>query len=179
MFCGDKFLAMNMEGETLMDYRSIEKKADKLTSIYSELPIPVYEIAQEEGLEVYDADFGDFANTCSGFCDFEEKGIYLNQDDGPIRQFFVAAHELGHWFLHREKYEKEPDGFAFCLKQGVDANGFDIDVNAEKEAHYFAVNLVMPNRLIKVLRHRYSASDLASIFNVSRTMMEKRLNGVL
>ena len=162
-----------------MDYRNIEQKANELTGIYSELPIPVYEIAQEEGVEVYDADFGNFANICSGFCDFDERGIYLNQDDSPTRQFFVAAHELGHWFLHKKKYEKEPDGFAFCLKQGVDASGFDIDVNVEKEAHYFAVNLVMPIRLVKTLKHRFSASELANIFNVSRTMMEKRLNGVL
>ena len=161
-----------------MDYKDIEKKAYEFTKIYSELPIPVCEIAQEEGLEVYKADFGDDSDIFSGFCDFENKEIYVNRSDSPIRQFFVTAHELGHWILHRGEHGGKPHGYAFSLKQGADADS-NADSLMEREADYFAVNLIMPSHLIKRLRNHYVASDLAEMFNVSRTMMEKRLNGDL
>ena len=162
----------------MMGRNEIERKADEFTGIYSELPIPVCEIARDQGLKVYKISFGDDANDLSGFLGFKKREIWLNKDDTDVRQFFVTAHELGHWILHRQKYEEGPEEIAFCLRQGADAR-HDIDESEEKEAEYFAASLVMPQRLVKKLRGNYAPSELATMFNVSRTTMEKRLKGVL
>ena len=47
----------------MMERRDIEEGANELTKVYSEVPIPVYEIAREKGLEVYLVDFGDYVDT--------------------------------------------------------------------------------------------------------------------
>jgi IrrE N-terminal-like domain len=64
-------------------------------------------------------------------------GIYVNQNGSPRRRRFTAAHELGHYLVHRKKY---PDGLR-CDEAAVDGrNGVEI----EREANDFASTLLMP-----------------------------------
>jgi hypothetical protein len=64
-------------------------------------------------------------------------GIYVNQNGSPRRRRFTAAHELGHYLIHRQKY---PDGLR-CDEAAVDGrNGVEI----EREANDFASTLLMP-----------------------------------
>jgi hypothetical protein len=64
-------------------------------------------------------------------------GIYVNQNGSPRRRRFTAAHELGHYLIHRKKY---PDGLR-CDEAAVDGrNGVEI----EREANDFASSLLMP-----------------------------------
>lgn len=64
-------------------------------------------------------------------------GIYVNQNGSPRRRRFTAAHELGHYLIHRKKY---PDGLR-CDEAAVDGrNGIEI----EREANDFASTLLMP-----------------------------------
>lgn len=64
-------------------------------------------------------------------------GIYVNQNGSPRRRRFTAAHELGHYLIHRKKY---PDGLR-CDEAAVDGrNGVEI----EREANEFASTLLMP-----------------------------------
>ena len=156
----------------------IESEANKLTKVYSEPPIPVYEIARENGVEVYTANFEEVADTFSGFCDFRNDNIYLNQDDTPVRQFFTAAHELGHWVLHKELYLANPKEYAFMPKRRAIA-GDSSDNPKEEEADYFASCLLMPHPLVKEFQTHFSTTELAGMFNVPRALMEKRLRGGL
>ena len=162
----------------MMDCEGIEKETGKLTEVYLEPPIPVYEVARENEVEVYTADFEDLADRFSGFCDFENDKIYLNEKDTPKRQYFTAAHEFGHWVLHREHYIANPEKYAFMPKKKAFVNGNSGD-HMEKEADYFAVCLLMPRLLVKKFHPHYSSSGLADIFNVPRILMEKRLREVL
>ena len=91
----------------MMDYRDIEKKANKLTEVYSEPPVPVYEVARSQGVEVYEVGFKNRIKNYLGFCDLADDVIYLNKDASPTQQILTAAHELGHWILHKEDYEKK------------------------------------------------------------------------
>ena len=157
-----------------MDYKSIEEKANELTKIYSEPRIPVSEIIRKMGLETHRVSFGEHADDFSGFCDFENKDIYLNRDDISTRQYFTAAHELGHWILHKEKYDRNPDEYSYMLSEkrfAEDGNGHDLD---EKEADHFATYLIMPRSLLEKFRH-HSRYELAEAFGVTRAMLEKRL----
>ena len=162
----------------MMDYKDIEKEADKLTGLYLEPPIPVYRIARENKVEVYTADFGRFSDRFSGVCDFENDKIYLNEEDTQERQYFTAAHEFGHWVLHKNDYIANPERYAFMPKERVLGTG-NSDDRMEKEADCFAIYLLMPRLLVKKFHPHYSSSNLADMFNVSGILMEKRLKEVL
>ena len=151
-------------------WSKVRRKADELTKPYSAPPIPVLEIAEQKGVHVIFADFGEHSSTVAGFCDFEESVLFVNSKDIVPRQNFTMAHELGHWILHRDIYLEEPDTYPFLPRfQSVE----DPDP-LEKEANYFAANLLVPERLLRPVL-RSSSSALANAFAVSRTMMEYRL----
>ena len=160
----------------MMKLKQIEKKADELTKVYSVPPIPVCEIIQRSGVRLYTTDFGKASDVFSGFCDFVKGRILLNQDDTPLRQYFAAAHEFGHWVLHKDKFESGENKYAFLPRQGVVSDNEEDDC-MEKEADFFAENLIMPTRLIKLFSH-YSPPELASIFNVERALIEERIKSV-
>jgi len=149
-----------------------KKRADQLTEVYSSPPIPVLEIAEQNGVKVVFTDFGNKSDLVSGFCDFQNAKLYVNSEDIPQRQSFTMAHELGHWLIHREFFLKDPDSYPYLLR----FNKLDSHNPLEQEANKFAANLLVPERLLKPLRgHVHSPSALAHLFYVSRTMMEIRL----
>ena len=159
-----------------MEDNYIKGKANNLTEVYSEAPIPVYEIIRSEGLAVYEAKFRDHIKDVHGFCDFAEKTIYLNDIDTPIQQIYTAAHELGHWVLHGLKYRENNKRYA-CLPK-KNAVGFDIDEEEESQADFFASHLLVPSSLLRpYLSYNNSIAALAKEFNVSRKMMEGRVKG--
>ena len=150
-----------------------EKRAEDLSSDYSRPPIPVLEIAERSGVNVVFANFGGNSEKVSGFCDFEEKRIYVNSEDIQERQSFTMAHELGHWLLHRDYYLDNPEKYP-VLPRFKDP---DRDNPMEKEANKFAACLLVPERLLRPVKDAPLAS-LASVFGVSRTMMEFRVKNI-
>jgi Zn-dependent peptidase ImmA (M78 family) len=150
-----------------------ESKAIELTSDISSPPIPVYEIAESNGVNVLFVNFGENAETVSGLCDFKNARIYVNKDDSPERQAFTMAHELGHWILHKEVFLNHPENYP-VLPRFSDPNRNDI---MEKEANKFAACLLVPERLLAPVKGAPVAA-LARSFGVSRTMMEFRLKNV-
>ena len=157
-----------------MKHDYIEEQANKLTKVYSESPIPVYEVARSQGIAVYEAEFKSHIKNVHGFCDFAEDVIYLNGTDTPIEQIFTAAHELGHWVLHKPKYKERNKRYA-CLPK-KNAVGFPLDEEEEYQADFFASRLLVPRSLLRpYLSYNNSVAALAKEFNVSREMMEKRL----
>ncbi|WP_348862079.1 ImmA/IrrE family metallo-endopeptidase [Neorhizobium sp. Rsf11] len=148
-------------------------RANSLTDPYRSPPIPVLEIAERNGVNVIFADFGQHSQSVAGFCDFKNARLYVNKEDRTERQFFTIAHEFGHWVLHRDVFLAHPDRYPVLPRfQNVDLHS-----PMEKEANYFAANLLVPERLLRPVITAPIAS-LASIFRVSRTMMEHRVNNV-
>lgn len=49
----------------------VKAKADELSAPYSAPPIPVLEIAENNGVDVVFASFGSASDKVAGFCDFE------------------------------------------------------------------------------------------------------------
>ncbi len=150
-----------------------QNKAEELAQKYSSPPIPIYEIAENNGLNVIFADFGKNAEKVAGVCDFVNSRMYVNRADSAQRQAFTMAHELGHWILHKEFFLREPDKYPVLPRFSEP----DRDNIFEKEANKFAACLLVPAHLLKPVAVT-PVSLLANIFGVSRTMMEFRLKNV-
>lgn len=150
-----------------------EQKAEKLSAPYSSPPIPVLEIAEGNGVNVVFADFGSNSEKVAGLCDFQNARIYVNQDETSERQAFTIAHELGHWILHRDIFVADPDRYPVLPRFSAPNQSDPL----EKEANKFAACLLVPARLLRPVKDA-PVSDLASVFGVSRTMMEFRVKNV-
>lgn len=153
--------------------RLAKEAADRLTQPFSTPPIPVVEIAEANGVQVILADFHEYSDQVAGFCDFHAAKLFVNAEDVAVRRNFTIAHELGHWILHRELFEQHPEQYP-VLPRFQSASAGDA---LEQEANHFAANLLVPSRLLKPIVGA-PVSALASIFMVSKTMMEYRLKNV-
>lgn len=152
----------------------VTQEANARSEVYAAAPVPVKEIAERNGVEVVLADFGPNRDRVSGICDFRNRRIFVNVADIFVRRRFTIAHELGHWILHRDLYEANPDEYRFLPRfQHTDDQG-----PLEQEANRFAAHLLVPDRLLVPVVGAATASALAEIFNVSRTMMEFRIRDV-
>jgi Zn-dependent peptidase ImmA (M78 family) len=133
-------------------------------------------LAKDNGVEVLEADMYDM----SGALKRDRSGwkIYINRQDSPTRQIFTLAHELGHFFLHREEDEEFVDG-DFVMNRDEDAKYR----RKEMEANEFAGCIVMPEDMIRRrLGDRtpddQTVVDLANQFHVSPLAMAIRLRSI-
>jgi hypothetical protein len=143
----------------------------------------VYDHLLSEG--IIPADVGDVDEELAGFLFVTPSVglVFVNASDPIPRQRFTAAHELGHFLLHRD----EMDG-----RVSIADTPTDIDLTEEqadrheREANRFAAELLMPADVCgaraEVFREAYGvcprsplAYHLAAEFLVSREAMRFRL----
>lgn len=170
-----------------MERIDCEVRADEIRKKYNPdnlSPFPYQNVEKEnEDLNISFFSFVDELKTMSGAISFDEESskftIYINQDKPGNRQHFTIAHEIGHYFLHKEIVRSEKliiDHEFFDGKRAL----FRLD-NAESsrietEANYFAASLIMPAELVeKAWRELGSVEECASVFNVSVSAMSIRL----
>jgi IrrE N-terminal-like domain len=84
-------------------------------------------------------------------------GVYFSLKGSPQRQRFTAAHEFGHYLLHRKKY---PEGIR-CDEAAVDGRS---GIEIEREANEFAATLLMP---LDDFRRQIPAKDQADFDQLS------------
>lgn len=95
---------------------------------------------------------------------------YVDDAEPSVRQRFTAAHELGHFSLHRHLIgESHSDNYL------LRADGFSSA--QETQANAFAADLLMPRNLIEEQMNMGvgSVDALAQVFGVSRVAMSIRL----
>lgn len=151
-------------------FLEIKEKAELLAIKHriTSPPVPVTKIVNAEtNLSIAETKFYD--SKISGFIDFEQLLILVNKLDAFIRKRFTIAHELAHWILHREEVKINIDRAIFYRKTSYLE---DEDI-LEKEANYFAANLLVPEFLLKEFRD-YSDSELADLFRVSEDVIKLR-----
>lgn len=119
----------------------------------------------------------------SGKFDSDQNIIYVNTDESQARQRFTKAHELGHFVLkHGESARYIDDSFYSVTER-----------KKETEANKYAVNLLMPEKLIfdlisKYKRNKFDTEEeffesspeelvsyLANLLQVSFTSLKYRL----
>lgn len=135
-------------------------------------PILPREIASNYGLEVKAVDFGPDDSDVCGLIDFARKMIYVNEFDHFNRQTFTIAHELGHYLLHKELFEQDPESYKVLLRMPIGAETDPV----EKEANAFAADLLVPLKFLSLYKNYADIDELAQLFAVSREVVGYRLN---
>lgn len=133
-------------------------------------------VARDHGVEVLEADMYDISGTLK--LHNGRWKIYINRSDSSTRQLFTLAHELGHYFLHREDADEFVDG-EYVMNR-MEETKYQKE---ELEANEFAGNLVMPERMIRDKVGEGQPTDdmvidLAHLFHVSPLAMAIRLRSL-
>ncbi len=133
------------------------------------IPADVIKIAKANDIDVYE---GDLDKKVSGAIKYDNStkkfAILLNKNDIKTRKRFTLAHELGHFFLHKE----------ILIDDEVHIDTmFRMPDEKEKEVDYFAGALLMNRTLLeKMYQETKSIAELAEIFEVSVSAMTVRLD---
>lgn len=133
------------------------------------IPVDVLKLAKLNDIRVYEADL---EKNISGAIRYDKEDkkfeILINKNDSPVRQRFTIAHELGHFFLHKEILENE--------KIHIDIM-YRMPDEKEKEVDYFAGALLMNKILLeKMYDEDTTILELAQLFKVSVSAMTVRLD---
>jgi Zn-dependent peptidase ImmA (M78 family) len=136
------------------------KSDDKLHALVRSLlnpgnetpPIDVIRIAAEQGLTVR---YEPMEETVSGMLVIrdDQRVIAVNQTHHEHRRRFTIAHELGHYFLHRDHSSVFVDAVYYR-----DESSSEGTKQQEIAANAFAAELLMPE---EVLRARFSYQPVA------------------
>ena len=124
---------------------AVRARLETVSSSDGHLTVPVdpEKIAEQFGLEVVRAPL---ENNVGGFIlkkNGEVVRIYVNSNDSQERQKFTLAHEIGHYWLHRDDGE--------LSTRGTDP--------VERWANSFAAELIMPARYIRMAWARGDSLD--------------------
>lgn len=148
-------------------------------SLFEELPINLDLLIEKEGINLISYPFKD---DISGVLILEgdKATIGIDKNSNNVRKRFTLAHELGHYKLHAQKSNVFMDNVFFRKKsEGYTSK----EEKIEKEANYFAANILMPENLIRKeilelncdLHDDSTISSLANKFEVSSSAMTFRL----
>jgi len=74
---------------------------------------------------------------------------------------------LGHYFLHRELFERYPNEYEVLFRAPI---GAAKDV-LEQEANAFAANLLVPKNMLRKYMNVASVAELSNLFNVSEDVI--------
>jgi len=164
---------MSLTKETILKIESLT--SDLVQEVYGEgqdiiPPINLDKVIKFSGLVVKIGKFDD--PDIIGMYDRKQSAILLLEGDSFVRQAFTAAHELGHYYLHKDKpneifYRKD-----FYLLD-------DDDKGQEQEANWFAASLLMPREIFSIFYKKLgNIEQLAKRFNVSSTSVYYRVKNL-
>ncbi len=166
-------------------YTRLDERAYKLLerSEAASTPVDIDKVAERLGLVIVEKPLEE---EFSGFLAVKEKTIVINAQHSYVRRRFTAAHEVGHYVLHRRMHENTEvfiDHTVYFRKNNLD----DVDHQIELEANSFAAGLLMPRMCIETYLEKTPSLDLskssgiktlADEFEVSRSAMEYRLQNL-
>lgn len=139
------------------------------------VPVDIIDIAKSYGICVYVAEFNNEISGAIRYNNSKEKfEIIVNKNNAKVRQRFTIAHELGHYFLHRNMLKDSGIHIDALYRTATQTNMQTKE--QEKEVDYFAGALLMNKMTIEKLIEDYSIEELAEIFDVSYSAMTVRLN---
>lgn len=162
----------------MISYRSINSKTKALLKQHGkyEIAIDVFALVEDMGIELI---FEPLPDGTSGLISIDENNtkIVVNENHHPNRQRFTAAHEIGHYELHRNLRSMFLDG---SFSKGIseknsnnkktfhrDGKSHTGDNEVEVEANRYAAALIMPEELV-FQEIKMLSIDLADEFDVKR-----------
>ena len=175
---------MNERSSEIMEYAVIKKKIKDLREEQPELNFPGFDIVtfvKKLGFVVgnieLDNNDGGFilVNPDRKIDGFSTKVVIgVNRSLSPEKKRFIIAHELGHYYLHAQEGK-----IMYAHRDKLNKNK-----ETEKDADYFAANLLMPEDIFKSSFEIYKKSgcskeeliqSLAVHFKVDIKAIEKRI----
>lgn len=124
-----------------------------------------------------------FPNDISGviFKENDKYIILINESHSIGRKSFTIAHELGHYFLHRDLLEQDNELVSYIKSNNKDcpalARGNAAYNQREREANEFAAKLLMPEKeFIEKCQEANSIEEVAQYFGVSVQAASVRAN---
>lgn len=115
------------------------------------LPIDPFPLFGELGLKlVFQPLEGLLGAILDPTAELAQPGVLISTSRGPGSQRYTAAHELGHWFLHRDQLAGNPAADGIAEIYGVGST-----VPREREAQIFAAYFLMPLPLVGSVAGRY------------------------
>lgn len=153
------------------NYQRAEGEALRLLKEYglTEPPVNPRWVADALNVKVTFVRFSGEESQVSGFYDYDENEIVVNEEEFAPRQTFTIAHELGHKVLHDEWAKSS--SYRVLLR---DQNQQSRDAH-EREADAFAANLLMPRFMLDTYVEHHTPQQLARLFAVSLPAMKARL----
>jgi Zn-dependent peptidase ImmA (M78 family) len=141
---------------------------DIIKKYHNKFPVSLSSIANELNIKIYE---GDLSVLASGQITKKNNGVYeiiVQKNQSSKRQRFTAAHELSHFFLHKD-----------IMGNGVADNTMyrsHLSNKQETEANKLAADILMPmSEVNKKLDEGLSIDDLSSYFGVSQQAIKVRL----
>jgi len=146
----------------------------QIADLCGKAPVDVAAVAHRLGLAVYVSPLPEGVSgallkdarydTKSGFV------IFVDDSEAPVRQRFTAAHEIGHFVLHRDRIGDGVQDNYLLRSEGFSSR-------MEVEANRFAADLLMPFPLINkfIAEGVRDVPALAKRFLVSEIAMAIRL----
>ena len=177
----------NKVNQAIETAKEIAKRYNKDTLI----PFPFGDMSRELGdLEIL---YDDIKRDISGAIVYDETSkkykILVNSSESPERQYFTLAHEVGHYFLHKE-YLQNPESRSLVDTLENYGNAMfrsmgPMDEEArsrEREANHFAAELIMPENKVReawdITRGTFSIEYYAKMFSVSVSAMAIRIENL-
>lgn len=155
----------------------IEDKADGvLQDVFETLPfttppVNLEEIAKFFGISIREGTFHN--DSVLGLYKRDAKLIFVASSSSKSRKRFTIAHELGHFFLHRDMKQE-----IFNRKKLASISNGPLS-STEQEANWFAAGLLMPREATRLYwQDTKDIGDFASIFRVSNSAAAFRLKNL-
>ncbi|MCZ4320297.1 ImmA/IrrE family metallo-endopeptidase [Aequorivita viscosa] len=155
-------------------------------------PIDLNRLAKRLNISIEEQDLDD---DISGFL-LKDKGkttVGINMYHADVRKRFTLAHEIGHFKLHNIDSPIFVDySYKGSMLRSKESNKLfrsnrnNVNPTMEKEANFFAANLLMPKILVKKEIEKLNNSldydnkvwKLAEVFEVSTQAMDYRLKSL-
>ncbi len=139
------------------------------------VPVDVVKIAKLNSINVYE---GNLEKNVSGAIRYNKETenfeILVNKNDTRERKRFTIAHEIGHFFLHKEILMSDEIHIDIMYRM---PNDDEEQKRREKDVDYFAGALLMNRTLLtKMYNENNTITELAEIFDVSVSAMTVRLD---
>ena len=139
------------------------------------VPVDVVKIAKLNDIAVYE---GDLEKSVSGAIRYNKEKenfeILVNKNDTRERKRFTIAHEIGHFFLHKEILMSDEIHIDIMYRM---PNEDEEQKKRERDVDYFAGALLMNKTLLtKMYNESNTITELAKIFDVSVSAMTVRLD---
>jgi Zn-dependent peptidase ImmA (M78 family) len=154
---------------------NIAEEANKIlqNNFIGQPPVPVFDIAQKNGLTVSIVAFPASISHIRGFITKEADAyiMYVNANDSEAERNFTIAHELGHWKLHKGELEKDLNKSILFRISIAELNKDKL----EQEANLFASALLIPDNLYYAYKDDLDQRGLAEKFNVPDDVIGYRL----